>query len=305
MIEYNKNYKYREVCKLFNLVPCSGSQQRTQINNIKREYEVVNKNGYYNFKKKYTEEERNAKEIKGMYQKLLEGILSNLLAQQESHSLCFSMIELLTACGIINSDYKYCRYNMEESSRILDSDILELKQYMNQSYNLLSRLVKNILKNLESKSLIKFRQGYRLFKECPGYTKTYTVDMESQDESKIIKLEEESLKELGFRKLEDIYKYENRIYLFKRLTAIKCRKIFPDYDGYYKVYHLTLNKTGLSQNKENIYKELNQKIQSKLLKSEMLSQITQLKKIVDATINLARPFKIKENLKLMEKLEEE
>ena len=55
---------------------------------------------------------------------------------------------------------------------------------------------------------------------------------------------------------------------------------------------------------KNIYKELNYRIQSKLLRSEMLSQVTELKKIIDATINLSCPFRIKENLKLMGKLEE-
>lgn len=304
MIEFNKNYKYREICNLLNLTPCSGSKQRTQLNSLKKEYEIINKNGYYNFKRRYTTEEKNNMEIKGMYQKLLEGILSNLLCQQEGHSLCFSMMELLTACGIVNIDYKYCRYNVKDASIILENDVNELESYMVKSYNLLSRLVKDILKNLESKSLIKYRKGYRLFKTTETHTETYTIPMESLAESKIIKFEEETLKELGLTKIQDIYKSETTIYLFKQIACKKLRETFPGWEGYYKVYHLTLNKTGLFTNKENIYKELNKRIQSKLLKSEMLSQITQLKKIVDATINLSRPFKIMENIKLMENLEE-
>ena len=90
-----------------------------------------------------------------MYQKLLEAILSNLLSQQEGHNQCLSMMEILTSCGIVNSDYGYCRYNIDDSSSILNSDPMELKDYMIKSYNLLSRLVKDILKSLESKSLIK------------------------------------------------------------------------------------------------------------------------------------------------------
>lgn len=305
MIEYGKNYRYREICDIFNLVPCNGSKQRSQINNLKKDYEFIVKNGFYNFKRQYTEDEKNAKELKGMYQKLLEGILSNLLSQQESHNQCFSMMEILTSCGIVNSDYRYCRYNVEESSSILKSDPIELKDYMIKSYNLLSRLVKDILKSLESKSLIKFRQGYRIYKTYKTYTDTYTIPMESLEEAKIIKLEEETLKELGFTKMNEIYKNENRIYLFKKIACQKLRENFPGWEGYYKVYHLTLNKSGLSNNKENIYKELNSKIQSKLLRSEMLSQITELKKIIDATINLSCPFQIKENLKLMDKLEEQ
>ena len=126
----------------------------------------------------------------------------------------------------------------------------------------------------------------------------------SLEEAKIIRIEEETLKELGFTKISEIYRNENRIYLFKKIASQKLRENFPGWEGYYKVYHLTLNKSGLSANKENIYKELNYRIQSKLLRSEMLSQITELKKIIDATINLSCPFQIKENLKLMDKLEE-
>ena len=304
MIEYGKNYRYRDICAIFNWVPCSGSKQRSQINILKKDYEFTVKNGFYNFKKQYTEDEKNEKELRGMYQKLLEAILSNLLSQQEGHNQCLSMMEILTSCGIVNSDYGYCRYNINDSSSILNSDPIELKDYMIKSYNLLSRLVKDILKSLESKSLIKCRQGYRIYKSYNTYTDTHTIPMESLEESKIIRLEEETLKELGFTKMSEIYRNENRIYLFKKIASQKLRENFPGWEGYYKVYHLTLNKSGLSTNKENIYKELNYRIQSKLLRSEMLSQVTELKKIIDATINLSCPFRIKENLKLMGKLEE-
>lgn len=218
-----------------------------------------------------------------------------------------SMIELLLSCGIINTDFKYCRYNINSSSKILKTDPYDLEEYITKSYNLLSRMFKDILKQLEDKALIKCRKGYKLFKlnNVGLQSSSKVVTLGSREETIIIKAEEEGLKEMGLTKLFEVYRNETNIETFKKITNRIIKQQFPDYDGYYKVYHITLNRTGLWENKNNIYRELNKKIQTKLLKNKGLSEITQLKKMVDATINLSRPFKIQENLKLMKKLEGE
>ena len=121
----------------------------------------------------------------------------------------------------------------------------------------------------------------------------------------MIKFANQTIKLLNLLYKEPENPFEFVVETFKKITNRKIKEQFPDYDGYYKVYHITLNRTGLWENKNNIYKELNKKIQTKLLKNKGLSEITQLKKMVDATINLSRPFKIQENVKLMKKLEGE
>ena len=77
--------------------------------------------------------------------------------------------------------------------------------------------------------------------------------------------------------------YRKKTGSFKgRIVNLKEGKIeeqFPDYDGYYKVYHITLNRTGLWENKNNIYKELNKKIQTKLLKNKGLLSLLEIGKL--------------------------
>ena len=304
MIEFGKTYRYKELCNAFGRDNLVGSYKTTFLKNLNKNYEIIHKNGFYKIIRELTQEEKDAKEIKGMYQKLLEAILSNYLSQQENYSVCTSMIELLIACGIINTDFKFCRYNIDSSSKILKSDPYDLEEYINKSYNLLSRMFKDILRQLEEKSLIKYRKGYKLFKlnKIGLQSGSKAVTLGSREESIIIKAEEEGLKELGLTKLFEVYQNENNIEAFKKITNRKIKEQFPEYDGYYKVYHITLNRTGLWENKNNIYRQLNNKIQTKLLKNKGLSEITQLKKMVDATINLSRPFKIQENLRLMDKI---
>lgn len=43
MIEYGKNYRYRDICAIFNWVPCSGSKQRSQINILKKIMNLLSK----------------------------------------------------------------------------------------------------------------------------------------------------------------------------------------------------------------------------------------------------------------------
>lgn len=305
MLEIGKTYRYKELCEAFGKNNLVGSYKTTFLKSIYRNYEVTHKNGFYKIIREYTQEEKDSREIKGMYQKLLEAILSNLLSQQESYSICMSMIELLLSCGIINTDFKYCRYNIDSSSKILKTDPYELEEYITRSYNLLSRMFKDILEQLEDKSLIKCRKGYKLFKtDRTGLqSSNKVVTLGSKEETIIIKAEKQGLEEMGLTKLFEVYRNENNIQVFKKITSRIIREQFPDYDGYYKVYHITLNRSGLYENKNNIYKELNNRIQTKLLKNRGLSEIMQLKKMVDATINLSRPFKIAETAKLMKKLE--
>lgn len=307
MIEIGRSYRYKELCEAIGKDNVIGSYKTTLLKSIYKNYEVVHKNGFYKIIREYSQQEKDAKEIKGMYQKLLEAILSNFLSQQDNYSVCTSMMELLLACGIINTDFKYCRYNIDSSSKILKSDPYDLEEYITKSYNLLSRMFKDILDQLENKALIKCRKGYKLFKvnNMGLQSGSKVVTLGSKEETIIIKAEEEGLKEMGLTKLFEVYRNEISIETFKKITNRKIKEQFPDYDGYYKVYHITLNRTGLWENKNNIYKELNKKIQTKLLKNKGLSEITQLKKMVDATINLSRPFKIQENLKIMKKLEGE
>lgn len=307
MIEFNKTYRYKELCEALGKENVVGSYKTTLLKNLYKNYEVLHKNGFYKIIREYTQEEKETKEIRGMYQKLLEAILSNFLSQHESYSVCMSMIELLISCGIVNTDFKFCKYNIHSSSVILKSDPYDLEEYITKSYNILSRLFKDNLKQLEDKSLIKCRKGYKLFKlnQTGLQSSSKVVTLGSREETIIIKAEEESLKEMGLTKLYEAYQNESNIEMFKKISNRKIKEQFPEYDGYYKIYHITLNRTGLWENKNNIYRQLNNKIQTKLLKNKGLVEITQLKKMVDATINLSRPFKIQENLKLMKKLEGE
>lgn len=306
MVEIGKTYRYKELCEAFGRENVTGSYKSTFLKNLNKNYEIIHKNGFYKIVRELTQEEKDAKELKGMYQKLLEAILSNLLSQQESYSICMSMIELLLSCGIVNTDFKYCRYNIYTSSKVLKTDPYDLEEYINRSYNLLSRMFKDILQQLEDKSLIKCRKGYKLFKvdRMGLQSGSRVVTLGSKEETIIIKAEEQGLKEMGFTKLFEVYSHESNIEVFKRITTRIIKEQFPEYDGYYKVYHITLNRSGLCENKNNIYKELNSRIQTKLLKNKGLSEIMQLKKMVDATINLSRPFKIAENVRLMKNLEE-
>ena len=118
--------------------------------------------------------------------------------------------------------------------RMFYSHPYDLEEYITKSYNLLSRMFKDILDQLESKALIKCRKGYKLFKvnNMGLQSGSKVVTLGSKEETIIIKAEEEGLKEMGLTKLFEVYRNEISIETFKKITNRKIKEQFPDYDGY-------------------------------------------------------------------------
>ena len=46
-LEFNKKYKYQQLCSIFQLEVKRGSAQRTQISKLKEKYDIEKDNGFY------------------------------------------------------------------------------------------------------------------------------------------------------------------------------------------------------------------------------------------------------------------
>lgn len=296
-IIYGTELRYKQLCEIFNETPTFASNQKTQLRKWGQEYEIQYKDKKYVIVKKYTEMEQEYNKLKGVYLKLFEMVLSDILSKEDGYMASYSMMELLQTMRIVNLDYKYCRYNINDTSIILDTDPDQLELYMTKTHVMLSSLVKRILDNLADKSLIEVRQGYRLYKDFGTYTNIKEVPLGSQLESEILSIQNTTLLDFGDSKLSDVYKNENKIRQFKKHTQIKCKELLG-WNGFFKVYYITLNKTGLISNVNKLYQELNKKIKTKLSNSSVLNNIEDLDMLIEATIDLKRPYKIKESLNL-------
>ena len=155
-LEFNRKrgYKASELCKIFGRGKLKGGYLTTFINELKSNYEIEKKGQYYFIRRELTEEEKNLNMAKGYYQKAIEAVLSNKLAKIEGNKYCFSTMELLISLGMVTDDYKYCKYNINETALILEADPYEIEKYVNVSYELLSYLIKNVIDTLYDKALV-------------------------------------------------------------------------------------------------------------------------------------------------------
>lgn len=294
---YNHSMKYADLCEALSLPKLSGSQQRTQINQLNKIYDMEKINKNYIIYRKFDDDEVIENNLKGTYQKLFEYSLSTLLAEQENNSCVLSMMDILVETRIVNIDYPVCRYNLNKASLILDANPDELDEYIEKTYTLLRRLIKGILDNLETRNLIMISQGYKFYYRTEeGYILSQPIPLNSPHTETIMNIENKTVEEMGFDDINKIYKNSALISQFHTKCRKKFKEIYKQYDGYYRVYHISSDREHLKKNSRLIYEQLNDKIKQKLLTSKTLCDIGELDKFVLATVDMNRPYKIKEKI---------
>lgn len=236
-IQYGKKYTYGQLCDIMQEKHCRGSYLQNQIERWRKDYEIVKVKNCYIIQREYTEQEKKNMAIRGKYVKLFSVVLARLLSKSEGHKIVCSTMDLLVKSGMVNADYKVVKYNINESAQIIDTDPKELELYATKSYAALSRLVKDMLTQLEDRSLILNRRGFRLYKKQLNQTLIQDIPLGSMDEQIIIHIESSTLKEMGINYLSDLYRSDYNMREFKRRTTEKCRTMFPDWDGYFSTHH--------------------------------------------------------------------
>ena len=140
MIEYGKNYRYRDICAIFNWIPCSGSKQRSQINILKKDYEFTVKNGFYNFKKQYTEDEKNER----LTFLLLDNAQQPFSKSKETATSILAKIKLFEEFGVVE---KAKVKNMEIVCKACGEEYLniELEGTMKMTFDCSKCGVRNVI----------------------------------------------------------------------------------------------------------------------------------------------------------------
>lgn len=298
-LEFNKNYTYSEIRKIFNLPQTKGSQLQKQIRNLKKTYEIEKNGKYYTFLREYTEKEKQNRELKGVYQTYIKMILTDELSRREDGCMLCSATELLNICKFINADYAQCRYNNYFASLVLDTNSETLECYIEGSYRILSRLIKDVLFQLMDKDLLIVTPTYRLIHTIDtGFStaliKKKDILPKSKDWEKINKLQYDLVKEMGYKDIAELYsKYCDKEKFESRMKKL-IRENYPEFNGYCKTYEIFSNKEVSASVSKDTKEELNKKIQAKLHGAKALTTIEELDKYVDATISLERGYKIQE-----------
>lgn len=300
-MELNKEYTYRQLCEEAGVEPrISGKAYRSQYERLCKDYaiEKIARNKYV-VTEILNPEEYEYQELKGKYLKPVQMILYNVLAKYVPDiGGTFTMDDLLLRCGFINDDYIECKYNLTEASCILCTQQNMLAEYLVVSAQNLRRLLRDILKKLEKRGYIILNKQYKFYKERDGYKQYYVVPFNSQTTKDIVTMETRTFEGMGFNDISEIYRSDYLTSKFHEATRRKFKEIQPDWDGYFKVYNIIAAKESLARQADNLRQELNESVQLKLLKTKTLNEIpaAEREKFIRATIDLERPYKIKEKI---------
>lgn len=265
-LEFDKKYKYQQLCSIFQLEVKRGSAQRTQISKLKEKYDIEKDNGFYIIHREYSQEEQldNIKYHK--YKKLIEPMLYTILSQPNKDVIRMDMHELMEFLGIVNKDYHYAKYHPKECIEQIDKGtVAGLTIFSRESEPLLKRIIVDVLKDMQKKCLIKvnmipmFAKKYINNEDGKLYTKVWEANKITEI-PKLLEAKRSVLKEFNIEYWDDL-QYNQ----FGRAKDIIAEQLGIDY--FYYEYELILNKQGLNEliteNYTELKKALNKHIQSK------------------------------------------
>lgn len=320
---FNTPIKYKEICNIFGLEMKQGGFVQRQIDELRKEYEIIKEGRYYYILKKLSAKDK----LDILYYNNLKAHVETLMCTlftlpKKNTEVEFDMKGLMTVLKIVNEDYHDTKYGKNKSyANILlgvsDENEEHISMFFNETELILQRIIKETLKELELKQIItKF--------EIPTFAKKIynkkTGKVIRVEKHKIIKPEDydafmqckkETLREMGMESETELF---NRGML-ARFEFIRKVANNIGHDYYYTTYHLILNTKHIYElcvtdtiEKAKIEKSCNDLVKRKLIESKQgaLKFLSDDYKqvYIEAFVDVNSNMGLKDKYKELRKLEE-
>ena len=320
---FNTPIKYKDICNIFGLEMKHGGFVQRQIEELRKEYEIIKEGRYYYILKRLSVKDK----LDILYYNNLKAHVETLMCTlftlpKKNTEVEFDMKGLMTVLKIVNEDYHDTKYGKNKSyANILlgvsDENEEHISMFFNETELILQRIIKETLKDLESKQIItKF--------EIPTFAKKIynkkTGKVMRVDKHKIIKPEDydafmqckkETLREMGMESEKDLFNKG----MLTRFEFIKRVANNINHDYYYTTYRLILNTKHIYElcitdpiEKSKIEKSCNELVKRKLIDSKQgaLKFLSDdYKQIyIDAFVDVNSDMELRYKYKELRKLEE-
>lgn len=279
---FNKPMKYSELCNVFGIEKKRGGYLQKQLNSLRKEYEIEKNGKYYIIIKKLTEQDK----LDIIYYDNLKSHIEMLMCTlftfpKYCTSVKFDMKGLMNVLQIVNNDYHITKYgkNKKYANELLgleDDNGKNLSIFFGETEQMIQRIIKETLKELEDKQIIKINKTVVLAKKVYNKKNNKILKIEkhelNSDESidAFMQCKKETLKELGFKKESELFKLPNSMRL--KYISMVSNKINHDY--YYYNYRLILNTKHIKEyvikdeeQKKRIERSCNNLIKKKIISS--------------------------------------
>lgn len=298
---------YKQLCECLNLPYLSGNSKIKQLRELSSICEYKQDNNKYKIIKVRSNKEVLLFNNRSVYLPYIELILLSAFDKSEGDILFLSTKEIIKVCNMINKNYKtLLNKDMYFDSMLVakanNFDHESFYQYLNKSYNsILQPIVMTALGSMDKRKSISLNKGFKVYREIKlfdGKVTNYTYVLETDDLGKeLFKIEGDIFTEMGIDGVAELYgsKKNKQTEYYKRCNEkVKYNSENNDiwiknnwqFDGFYRCHAIVLNENRIKTNLSQLKKNLNFKIQERLLTTRTLDMLTQVdrKIFIEATI---------------------
>jgi hypothetical protein len=248
MIEFGKEYKYKELCKELEIEPKRGSYQISQLNKLYERYDIEKlPNKKYVVHKEYTNTEIIENKQYGINKSYITSAMCTLLSTAENNVIRCTIKDLLETLFIFNKNFFYAKWHPDEvDEQLMGDNAGWIETFIIEQEQKNRRIVRDILNDMADKKLIelnkilKFAKQYRL---PNGEFRTKTWDADKETEIPVFLEAQHSVIELF--NVSTWQEFENLGYLPRKYG----KQIIDDYlfehlgiNYFYYEYEIILNR---------------------------------------------------------------
>lgn len=290
-VPLEQKLRYREICNIFKLEQKQGGAISNQINELQKEFKITKEGRYYMILKRLSPIDKLEAQNYENLKLHLETLLCTLFKIPNCKPIRkFTMKELMRVLQIVNEDYHETKLpeNIKIGSNILgiEDNLFEssknhtfknsLEIFLEETEPMLQRTIKDALKSLENKKIIKLEKMEILAKQeyddIGNSTHTTTKKVDNDNIKKdFLEAQKRVLDKLNRETEEELRKGGYlMIHKYKTMTAKEL-----GYDYYFYEYKLILNTEYINnyaikdiQEKIKINKICNNLVKKKILNSK-------------------------------------
>jgi hypothetical protein len=294
-IEYNKKYKYKQMCELMKSpIMTSTNSKKSQLSECQQYYDIEKNGTFYIIKRKYNDNEVQLLEKNGKFATYICDLIAEHFIKTNQKFCTMTYYELFEMLSMVNEHYHKAKNNQwMEIDKFNDLQIpqqklekLNITRYamIEADLDFLFRKVTRQLKQTVNNSLnIMSKNGYLIVSESfKLYKKSYKDvvfppkvcnDKETQE---ILDAQNKALQLIGRKKKQDLNYVTDEEYKTYHEYMINFIRTKYGYDSYSSAVKMIISPTGMQmQLQHNNRKTLNDRIQQKILLSKELNSISQ------------------------------
>ena len=307
--DYMEEYKgqtldYKNFCELVNEPIKEKSGKQIQFKTLSNYMELEQKYGKIIVKKIYDKNELLVCEHRAKFTEYISDLLILYLNNDTTHKITLTYREMEEYFLMVNENYFKAKNDKQKSNwtnelkiptNIMGYSISEAQNDINKGFNLffsisdklMKEIIKNALKSLKQKSLILYKDNFKLYK-VESYTDTEgniknrvkTIICNKEQREKLLDIRKKLMDEFKIKKLQDIIylPYQDRELFYDELSyrMSQC-DLLENSSRYANAFDIEYGESGISYEAQRIAiqnrKLINSNMEYKLLTSKEMECI--------------------------------